>query len=92
MSAFLSTPSSQRATAESAGQSRAGREISIHALFAEGDGRAAAAALFLHISIHALFAEGDGRDGAFILGKGISIHALFAEGDQHDLLDRKSVV
>ena len=57
------------------------KDISIHALFAEGD-----LALFsyisgLQISIHALFAEGD-RHAARADRQGqISIHALFAEGD-----------
>ena len=59
---FLSTPSSQRATC--GGQPvRGSPGISIHALFAEGDGLGGSQDLFVPISIHALFAEGDKAAG-----------------------------
>ena len=55
---FLSTPSSQRAT-DSVEDSFPRTDISIHALFAEGDGGGQAGKQARNISIHALFAEGD---------------------------------
>ena len=63
---FLSTPSSQRATPRR-GDRNGLQQISIHALFAEGDHRDRPHGGDRPISIHALFAEGDdlhlGRDG-----------------------------
>ena len=55
---FLSTPSSQRATLMGH-TTRPISEISIHALFAEGDLLQHVKQLLVGISIHALFAEGD---------------------------------
>ncbi len=77
---FLSTPSSQRATRGQA--SKGGKtNISIHALFAEGDRTIFFFAGKVTISIHALFAEGDAASAGRPDDIGISIHALFAEGD-----------
>ena len=57
-------------------------DISIHALFAEGDRRRTARRYDVQIiSIHALFAEGDLAGDLDGLRRVISIHALFAEGD-----------
>ena len=82
--AFLSTPSSQRATPIIRDMFHWYVHISIHALFAEGDsGEALRYASSQVISIHALFAEGDLVSGRTAhISPGISIHALFAEGDR----------
>ena len=56
-------------------------DISIHALFAEGDLDGKRPGHTVEISIHALFAEGDVFQLLGLLGLVISIHALFAEGD-----------
>src|SRR5699024_1308972 len=78
---FLSTPSSQRATAD-ARFARGRSVISIHALFAEGD-----VYLAQRISSMCYFYPRPLRRGrpAHIPGicarRDISIHALFAEGD-----------
>ena len=68
--AFLSTPSSQRATRVR--QRAVGvQSISIHALFAEGDDRSSnLRRIFKRISIHALFAEGDRRCQGAAPGEG----------------------
>ena len=55
---FLSTPSSQRATSDIM-QIEPVIQISIHALFAEGDESDGLPRTLMMISIHALFAEGD---------------------------------
>ena len=57
-------------------------EISIHALFAEGDLGQGSKEDKTNISIHALFAEGDAGVVALDFLHTISIHALFAEGDR----------
>ena len=66
---FLSTPSSQRATRPCRRLRRAGIQISIHALFAEGDGVHFDLRLGACISIHALFAEGDAAERQ-VIGSG----------------------
>ena len=79
---FLSTPSSQRATANYSSYPvkelhfyprplRRGRHIEVSHKVCRH-----------HISIHALFAEGDKVQRAFKIPWEISIHALFAEGDR----------
>ena len=57
-------------------------QISIHALYAEGDLEISPTLYTNFISIHALYAEGD-LDQLRRYGSdyGISIHALYAEGD-----------
>ena len=57
---FLSTPSSQRATADGLRHAVL-IHISIHALFAEGDHAVSDSYGRILISIHALFAEGDAQ-------------------------------
>ena len=78
---FLSTPSVRRATSDTGIRGRR-KNISIHALRAEGDFHADAGAICLQISIHALRAEGDGPGKVELVAPvRISIHALRAEGD-----------
>ena len=60
----------------------AAKNISIHALFAEGDQTPDTPPdMQIRISIHALFAEGDIGRIICPAHTRISIHALFAEGD-----------
>ena len=80
-SLFLSTPSSQRATSGKIGEDQL-YEISIHALFAEGDEseQEILRVLMEFLSTPSSQRATEERARGMAIGA-ISIHALFAEGD-----------
>ena len=81
-SIFLSTLSLRRATRNIANSERE-KNISIHALLAESDGRVNLLGFQAIISIHALLAESDFLFYNVYVRKEISIHALLAESDAY---------
>ena len=57
------------------------KPISIHSLYAEGDGKRQCVRGKNPISIHSLYVEGDAYLFLYRCRKYISIHSLYAEGD-----------